>query len=65
MELATLIGSFDIIQYLILHGANIEHKIIGGSTSLHIASFKYLISCGINIDDRDLAINLPLHFCSE
>ena len=57
--------NFDIVQYLILHGADVNSKNDEGITPLHCAGWKenarLLLNAGADIDALDNEGNSPLH----
>ncbi|KAI0903284.1 ankyrin repeat-containing domain protein [Ustulina deusta] len=68
LQLAVLLGNFEIAKFLVSRGCNVNTVTATGQTVLHIAAtcgyaqlVRYLIPCGVNLNHQDDAGNTALH----
>lgn len=68
LRLAALEGHYDVVQLLLVHGADINSKDADGRSTLYVlaldnrlAMAKYLVSQGADVETRDLEGRTPLH----
>lgn len=72
LHLAAYLGSLDIAQFLVQHGADCWAKEVRGSNPLHVAALgghtrvvEFLLSSQVNVDVRNNFDETPLHLAAS